>query len=731
MSADNMLNDYHSPGADDSFAASPLPAHAMLNQPADTPGSARKLPRLNTVRWRPPGRSNQTTLSLVIMVLVLVIIGAGGLLFYLDRNFQGKIYPNVAIRGLQVGMLTPQEAEAALRTRYGEFVRQPVTLTFGDRRWTPTLNELGVAFDFGSAAETAYRSGRSNGLIENVRDVATIWQNGLELPLRVSIDQQALQDYVRKATASLEYSAVDATLVRDGAQIRMTPAQNGQQVLVDETVASITEALVRLQPQTTVVHTRALAPRLSDIEAAAAKERLDTMIRAPLSLSAGAKEYVWTQDDLARLIETARVPKDTGSDTIALSVNRAMVAGRVRQIAEASEIEGTRPRVAWNGGNLRIVKPGLPGKRLDETAATEMIVAALGDGGGSRELALPLRTTEPPVTAANLGTLGLAERVSVGRSDFTGSAGYRIHNIGAGMNLLNGLLIAPGEEFSFNNSIGEIDEKNGFVKGYAIIENRTQLEFGGGICQDSTTMFRAAFWAGLPFTEWRGHQFYIKWYDKYAFAEYGNGAGMDATIFTGPGGQDLRFVNDTGRWLLIQATSNPKTGVAEISLYGTKPDRTVEVRRRVYDYKPAIGTPVFVADPKQPRGSIKQTDTARSGMTVDVERIVIENGLRKKPDLFRTRYAPWPNIFAAHPADFGPDGRPHVELLPGYLRPQPPQPDPNATPADPNQAPAPGTVPAPADPNQAPPPANPPTTDAQPQPAPSDQPQPTPAPPSG
>ncbi|NJO82826.1 MAG: VanW family protein, partial [Blastochloris sp.] len=153
--------------------------------------------------------------------------------------------------------------------------------------------------------------------------------------------------------------------------------------------------------------------------------------------------------------------------------------------------------------------------------------------------------------------------------------------------MLHGILVAPGEEFSFNEHIGAINAANGFVEGYAIINNRTQLEWGGGICQDSTTMFRAAFWAGLPITERKGHSFYISWYDTYGYGAYGNGPGIDAAIYTGPGGQDFKFLNDTGNWLLIQTNVDEARTLAEISLYGTSDGRVVEFEGpEIFDRKP-------------------------------------------------------------------------------------------------------------------------------------------------
>jgi len=210
-------------------------------------------------------------------------------------------------------------------------------------------------------------------------------------------------------------------------------------------------------------------------------------------------------------------------------------------------------------------------------------------------------------------------------------------------------------------------------------------------------MFRAAFWAGLPITERWGHSFYISWYDKYALGPRGNGPGLDATIFTG--GPDLKFINDTGAWLLIQAWSNPKTGVAQIELYGTKPNRTVDLTHKVYDRVPAPTEPVFVADPKVPQGTIRHTDKARGGMTIDVYRLVVENGVPRPPELFRTRFRPWPNIYTLNPADIGPDGKP---LIP-FPQDDQPAPTPAPPPEQPTEPPPPPGV-EPTTGDQSPPP---------------------------
>ena len=640
-------------------------------------------------RVRPPRRRGDGWLWFALAVIMLVLLGIAGGITSVYRSYEGRIYPNVSIQGIAVGEMTPEQAESALRLRYAAFLRQPVVITYGDRQWTPTLDELGMTFDFRGAVDAAYNAGRGRGVVDDVRELAAIWQHGLDVPLHVSYDETRAQAYLTQLAREIERAPADAQVRLDGAQIAIVGAVIGRQVLVDATLAQVSQQLQAFVPTTIPLQTREIPPRLDDDTVAAARAQIETILQGPLTLRVGKNEYEWTVADLADMIIINRVPSAEG-DRIAVTLDQDMIARRIRQIADETEKPGTRPRVAWNNGDLKIIKPGKPGLRLDEVRARDMVIAAVM--GRDRTLELPMVPTDPPVTEANLHQLGIRELVSIGKSDFTGSAAYRIHNIGVGMQLLNGLLIAPGEEFSFNKNIGQINAANGFVEGAAIIQNRTQQEFGGGICQDSTTLFRAAFWAGLPITERWGHSFYISWYDKYALGPRGNGPGLDATIFTG--GPDLKFINDTGAWLLIQAWSNPKTGVAQIELYGTKPNRTVDLTHKVYDHTPAPSEPVFVADPKVPRGTIKHTDKARGGMTIDVYRLVVENGAPRPPELFRTRFRPWPNIYTLNPADIGPDGKPLIPFPQGDQ----PAPTPAPPPEQPTEPPPPpGVEPATGD----------------------------------
>jgi vancomycin resistance protein YoaR len=204
--------------------------------------------------------------------------------------------------------------------------------------------------------------------------------------------------------------------------------------------------------------------------------------------------------------------------------------------------------------------PGTDGKTLDLKNSTDAIVESLGSG--KNEVALSVSTTSSTHDLASINKFGIKDLVSVGTSDFSGSPSNRIHNIKVGVEKERGTLIAPGEEFSFNKYLGPVDGEHGFLPELVIKASGTIPEFGGGLCQVSSTVFRAAMNAGLPITERRNHSYAVKYYAP---------QGTDATIY--PGVVDLKFTNDTPGYLLVW----PKIdgNILTFSFYGIKDNRKV------------------------------------------------------------------------------------------------------------------------------------------------------------
>ncbi|EFO79525.1 VanW family protein [Oscillochloris trichoides DG-6] len=576
------------------------------------------------------------TLGALLAALAMVVLLFG------ERGYAQRIYPNISVRGVMVGGMHWTAARRAIEQQYAAFLEKPITIRYAEQIWQPSAADLGLHLEIDQALEAALAVGRSDVRAENVRITAAVWEQGLELPLHMRVDQRVMQRYLMDLAAQVEHAPLNADVALDGATIRVVAEAWGVQVLVDEMLTEMTAAAQSMTPQVVELRTRSLEPRVRDTDLAASEAYLRTLLAGPIRLRSPSSRcsptcaWEWPVAQLASWLSLRPTTSEAGRPSIQVSIDQAAIRQALRPIAEALREEGTLPRVDWNGGELRITTPGDAGRGLDAAAALVQINAALA--GGERDLLLPLIPLPPPVNPSNLNSLGITTRLGLGVSSFAKSEAYRITNIRAGARRMHGILIPPGATFSFNQNLGPVTATQGFVEGYAIIDNRTQKEWGGGLCQVSTTVFRAAFWSGLPITERHEHSFRIGWYE-----ELGEPPGLDAAIFTGV--YDLRFTNDTGGWLLMQSSVDLRRQRLSVALYGSPTGRTVRMDYRILKRTPAPTEPVYVDDPEQPVGSVRQSDTARGGLEVEVYRWVYQEDQLLARNTFGTTFKPWPDIF--------------------------------------------------------------------------------------
>jgi vancomycin resistance protein YoaR len=239
--------------------------------------------------------------------------------------------------------------------------------------------------------------------------------------------------------------------------------------------------------------------------------------------------------------------------------------------------------------------------------------------------------------------------MGAGDSNFHGSDEGRSTNIAVGASLLNGTLVPQGEEFSFNHAIGEITEDLGYVESQVVDGERIDRDIGGGICQVSTTMFRAALFSGLPITEWHPHRYRLSFYELDNWSP-----GIDASILQpewdpfAPGG-DFKFLNDTGSWLLIESYVQGTQVV--VIIYGPDLDRDVEIT------EPEVGPPeppdqdaIEVVDEELDPGSYFQSEYRQDGTVVSFNRKVYDkNGELLDEYDFVTHFESRPDVWKVSP----------------------------------------------------------------------------------
>lgn len=266
---------------------------------------------------------------------------------------------------------------------------------------------------------------------------------------------------------------------------------------------------------------------------------------------------------IACLWTMSRQSRETTAVRVSLRVDSERVRAYVDDIARRADRD---PKNAVFGENaerqLVVVEPSEDGVKINTKDSTAAIASAIENGQDA--VTLPAEKTAPQIASSDMEKIGLRELISEGTTDFSGSPNNRVHNIKRALKEYHGLLLAPGQEFSFVEHLGEVDGTNGYLPELVIKYNKTEPEFGGGICQVSTTIFRAAINAGFKIVSRKNHAYPVSYYKPYGF---------DATIYIP--NPDLRFVNNTNNHILIQAAIEGT--VLSFRFYGTKDGRTVTV----------------------------------------------------------------------------------------------------------------------------------------------------------
>ncbi|MGB9775864.1 MAG: VanW family protein, partial [Anaerolineae bacterium] len=320
---------------------------------------------------------------------------------------------------------------------------------------------------------------------------------------------------------------------------------------------------------------------------------------------------------------------------LAVTLDREALRAFLEEIAPSLAVEPVDARFRFDRqtGQLIPLSPSSPGRALDVEASIENILAAVAAGQHTAPLTLTVVPPRYPDTAT-AEELGIRELVAEGDSYFIGSPSGRDHNIRLAASKLNGLVIAPGETFSFNRYLGEVSAEAGYDEAYVTMGEQLAIEVGGGICQVSTTAFRAALRGGYPILERWAHYHRVGYYEL-----RGHGPGLDATVYAPL--VDFKFLNDRPTALLIETVIEEASHRLIFRFYSTDDGRRVEIQGPVITDKTEPGPPIYQLDEKLPPGTVVEWQTAQKGLTATVERWVYDRaGNLLYHNVFVSKYAP-------------------------------------------------------------------------------------------
>lgn len=324
------------------------------------------------------------------------------------------------------------------------------------------------------------------------------------------------------------------------------------------------------------------------------------------------------------------------------TLDTSILEKKIQPLAEEIYKEPVEARFTMRDSRVTEFQAHEDGQKVDmkklETLITNKLPLLLSlKRATTIPITLPIEIVPPKVSVDQVNDKGIKELIGSGTSLYKGSIPNRAFNINHAANKITGVLIAPGEEFSFAKTVGDISKLTGYKEAYVISGGRTVLGDGGGVCQVSTTLFRALINAGLPITERNPHAYRVSYYEQ------DTGPGMDAAVYVPS--VDLKFKNDTEHYLLIQAINDAVEQRLTFEIYGTNDGRTVTVSDPVILSTSPAPEPLYQDDPELPNGTIKQIDWAAPGARVYFTRTVEKDGEILSEDTFTSTYRPWQAVY--------------------------------------------------------------------------------------
>lgn len=312
------------------------------------------------------------------------------------------------------------------------------------------------------------------------------------------------------------------------------------------------------------------------------------------------------------------------------------------KVVQRARIEPIDALFTFQNGRVSAFKPSSDGQEIDIEKVKKALSAklpsiTLSEKPQTVSIPLALKTLKPEVTTDKVNNLGIKELIGTGTSLFQGSILNRVHNVTLASTRLNGVLVKPGETFSFNKAVGDVSAFTGYKQAYVIENGKTVLGDGGGVCQVSTTLFRAALDAGLPIEERHAHAYRVHYYEE------DSGPGIDATVYSPS--IDFKFKNDTGNYILAQTVIDPSIKRLSFYLYGTRDGRRSEISEPVIVSQSPAPEALYQDDPTLPRGTVKQVDFAANGASVYFTRRVTKDGKVRISEKYTSNYRPWQAIF--------------------------------------------------------------------------------------
>jgi len=578
--------------------------------------------------------------------------------YYKDRFYQG-----IRIGDLDVGGLTKKEAEQLLLPfQYPPANSTSIVFTVQNHNQSFASNpiplqELLLPVDIEETVDQLLASSKKGTILYQIKQIIILLNKEKVYSIQYPVNRELLSETIsnqalevnsdgQPPSATLEHTNNPSSLV-------INPGEDGFVVNINESIKQLEDQILNISSsQTNAISQQIELPlssstiyhHLSDFQLEDYKNRLIKFVGKKLLFS---PEIDSTNKELITLLNNS---DKIINDQLLVSLvspqggfNHEKINSITTTWAEEIDQEPTDAAFSYDPSTLRATsfRPHQSGLKIDQEDLAKKIAESLQiiennaeNNSDPIQQTIKIIQAEPNITLAQTNDLGINELIGFGESYYRGSIPSRIHNVKTASDYLNMAIVPPGENFSFNQTVGKVDGSTGFKQAYVIRSGSTLLEFGGGVCQVSTTMFRAMLDAGVNITKRLPHSYRVSYY------ELDNQPGFDATVYSGE--VDLRFINDTPGHLLIVSEADSANAYMTVKIYGTSDGRRSEISDyKQWDYtSPPPSQDIH--DPSLAPGQRKQVENAIPGIKTSFNWTVTNsNGEIIHQKTFFSHYKAW------------------------------------------------------------------------------------------
>ncbi len=588
----------------------------------------------------------QSRIQITKILLAFLAIIALGVVVVLVLN-QYLLLPNTHIDSVDVGWYTPPQAYKKINSTIPASPIFPIELRLDSNAQIISTDQLGVIVDIKSSIDKAMLEQNQPSWTKRLSGWIISLNSRRDFQSVLKLDTKKTTDLLSVLGEKLHQPAQPAKFIYTPPKdLKLDLGNPGLAINVEETASAIETTLNSARSDLQDVQRSPLNPiqvewRAHPIHTTLTQEQQATAIDR-------ASQYIGKK--IVFVSDTNRLTLTVTDEEIIAMLNPSgeIYPDELDKLIQRWSTQLDRPpsnaEFEYDQKSLTVTKfqPAKPGIALNQQKLEQQLLEQLETNLPETSLPLPIEEAPPLIHLADTNSLGINQEIGFGESYFAHSIPSRVHNVGVASDKVQNVIIPPGAEFSFVKTLGEVSKATGYQPAYIIRSGRTELGDGGGVCQVSTTLFRAVLNAGLQVTKRLPHSYRVSYY------ELDSKPGVDATVYSGE--IDLRFVNDTPGHILIQSQVDKDRLYMSYTIYGTSDGRTTEiVDHQVWGYQPPPPNQ-YITDPSLPPGSRKQIDWAAPGIKAKFTNVIKnQQGEVMRQDEYYSNYRPWSAKFLVGP----------------------------------------------------------------------------------